>query len=381
MNSRRFLGAILWLIASAHVVAEPTPASREPLGTMVRGLARPTPNAKDELAEFIITLDKPSAFLESARKSLEDAVAAIHAESRALPRSEVSKSGGFVLWGDLFKTGGCFALTALVPQGGATSDFYGVAFAEWSDGKWELRGLWKIPPTWRPKGWKASGDDYLPATPASEPFELRDLSGDGVPEVIVAGEVEKYYQENYLLRFARKTHALQLVATAMGKPEVRERYVRLYFNSGRRAIYEEWQFLIWKGDLLVPVASWHNEVGYGTHDPTFSEGQRTGPGGDSETIRVGYGIGQEYDAASYELTRNGKPFGRMRVTWKDEKKRTSLNSDWIEKAWLFEKITRLPRRLYPSDEDSSSVPRLEDFASVTVEGNIEAAKLFSAATK
>jgi hypothetical protein len=221
----------------------------------------------------------------------------------------------------------------------------------------------------------------LPATPASQPFELRDLSRDGVPEVVIAGPVSKYFQENYLLRFSRKTHALRLVASAMRKPEVVDRYVRLYFNSGRRAIYEEWQFLKWKGDELIPVASWHDEVGYGTNDPTFSEGERRDRHGKSEILRVGYGKGMEYEVDAYELTRDEKPFGRMRVEWKDEKNRSSINSDEIEKAWLFEKITALPRALYPSHEGNAPIPRLEDFARVTVEGNAEASKLFSGATK
>jgi hypothetical protein len=223
--------------------------------------AQPTTDAQGGLAELAVPLDKSSAFLEEAEKSLADSLVGADVETKAPPRSAVSKSGQFALWGDLFKTGGCFALAELTPQSDAESDFYGVAFAEWTDGKWELRGLWKIPTVWRPKGWKASDDDYLPATPASQPFELRDLSGDGVSEVIVAGEVDKYFQENYLLRFSRKTHDLKLVATAMNKPEVVDKYVRLYFDSGRRSIYTEWQFLKWKGDELIPVASWHDEVG------------------------------------------------------------------------------------------------------------------------
>jgi hypothetical protein len=96
---------------------------------------------------------------------------------------------------------------------------------------------------------------------------------------------------------------------------------------------------------------------------------------------VGYGKGQEYNADFYDLTRDGRPFGRMRVVWKDEKNLTSMNSDEIEKAWLFEKVTRLPRRLYPAREGNAPIPRLEDFASVMVKDNAEAAKFFTAATK
>src|SRR5450759_1850271 len=43
MNSRRLLGAILWVIASCAVAAEPTPASREPLGIAMEGYDYPYP--------------------------------------------------------------------------------------------------------------------------------------------------------------------------------------------------------------------------------------------------------------------------------------------------------------------------------------------------
>ena len=75
-------------------------------------------------------------------------------------------------------------------------------------------------------------------------------------------------------------------------------------------------------------------------------------------ICVLYGKGQ-CNTDSYELTRDGKPFGRMRLKWKDETKLPFVDSDQIEKAWLFEKITGLPRRLYPSRGSVSFNSRLE----------------------
>ncbi len=342
--------------------------------------SQPTEEVRDGLAELVVPLDKPSAFLEWAEKSLDLALRGIDAKEKIAPRSGVLKSGKFVLWGDLFKTGDCFALAEIAPQS-EESDFYGVAFAKWTGGKWELRGCWKIPTIWRPEGWKAGEDDYLHTTPATQPFELCELSGDKVPEVVIAGEVEKYYQEHYLLKFLRQTGELKLVATAMARPEVAGQYLKLSYNSGRRAIWGEWRFFKWRGDGLVPVVTWHDEVGYGTEDPTFSEGSRMDGAGKSETLRIGYGKGMEYEAETYELTRNEKPFGRMRVVWKDEKNRNAMNSDEIEKAWLFEKTTGLPRMLYPGREGNGPIPRLEDFASVSVEGNAEAEELFSMAKK
>ena len=349
-------------------------------GNIVESLGESTSDLPGGLAELVVALDKPSALLEPAKKLIGETLGEIRAQAKALPQTKVLKSGRFVLWGDLFKTGGCFALVDLTSQRGGAPGFSGFAFAKWKDGKWELRGLWKVPTVWRSKGWQASEADYLPATPATQPFELLDLSGDGIPEVIVAGEVDRYFQQNYLFCFSSKANGLRLAATAMAKPETAGEYVRLYFNSGRRAIYEEWQFLKWDGDELVPVASWHDEDGYGTDDPTFSKGERTDRDGKSEVICVLYGKGQ-CNTDSYELTRDGKPFGRMRLKWKDETKLPFVDSDQIEKAWLFEKITGLPRRLYPSRGSVSFNSRLEDFASVAIQGNAEAVKLFSTVAK
>ena len=195
-----------------------------------------------DLQKLVIGI--PEMSLE--RECLTRGLAEVAPMPKIKPRSFVTKDGRFILYGDLFKTGGCFALVELPEKPGET-DFgnANTAFAEWVDAKWKLQGAWSIPAVWRPKGWKwneKDGSDYLPVTPATEPFALCDFNGDGIPEVIIAGDVAKYYQEHYLLRFDSKTHRLILLESAMRKPMLVGGYVRLYFNSGRRAIYEEWRF-------------------------------------------------------------------------------------------------------------------------------------------
>jgi hypothetical protein len=332
-------------------------------------------HAAPGLAGLAVPLDKPSPKRDAAGEVVKALLADFPGKAGRKPEFVVAKSGRGVLWGDLFKTGGCQALVELTPQNDDDAAIYGVAFAESAGSGWVVHAIWDIPVTWRPAKWQSSGDDHLPAKPQTEPFLLRDLSGDGVPEVIVGGEVEKYYQEHYVLRFSARSHALELVASAMSEPDVVEDYVRLYRNSGRRSIWEEWQFLKWVGDDLVSTASWHDEVAYGAEDLTFSEGERVTDSGKTEVILIIFGKGVEHDLGAYQLTRDGRTFGRMEVKWKDEYN-LPPDADEIQSAWLFEKTTGLPRRFYPGREDPKPVRRLEDFATVTIEGDAEAAKFF-----
>ncbi len=342
---------------------------------LIAAQAQPTPKSLEGLSGLVVPMDKPSPKLEAAQRLVNTALAELPAELGQAPEFVVTKSGQGVLWGDLFKTGGCFALAELSVQRDASWEDDGAAFAEWENGRWRLLQVWDIPVTWRPEGWEESGEDYLAATPATQPFMLEDFRGDGAKDVVMAGSVGKYFQENYLMRFLPKTKELKLVAYAMAKPEKVGDYVRLYFDSGRRSIWTEWQFCKWKDEELLTVSSWHSEVGYGEKAPTFFEGMRLDGDRQPVTIRVLYGHGQEIEDGAYELSRNGQPFGAMKIGWKD-KEHPPERAGVMEGAWLFEKITGLPPSLYPEREEADAIPKLEDFATITITGNDEAVRYF-----
>lgn len=329
-----------------------------------------------EMPELAVPVDVQSERRDAAERVMTATLAEYPGTAGKAVEFVVPDCGRGVLWGDLFKTGRCFALVELAEQNAEDADASGVALAEWVDGGWQLRGLWNIPTVWRPEGWISSDDDYLPATPATQPFMLEDLSGDGVPEVVFAGVVAKYFQENFVLRFDPKRKKLDMVGWAMARPERREDYVVLYTSSGRRAIWEEWEYCQWEGGALRPVASWHEEVGYGQNDPTFSEGKRFAADGTATTVRVLYGEGNESGESPYVLSKDGKPFGTMQIAWKDEENLSTATAE-AEAAWIFEKTTGLPRRLYPAREKSGAVPRFEEIANVTVAGSAEGMEFFT----
>lgn len=344
------------------------------LSMMLPTHAEPASRLDNRTQNLVVPLDKPSAECDAAERQLTKVMANLPGKADRKPEFVAVAPGQAALWGDLFQTGDCFALVEVSPSSEESGDA-GVGFAEWTGDRWQLRQMWRIGTVWRPAGWEPDGNDYLPATPATQPFLLEDFSGDGVPEVVIAGEVDRYFQGNYPLRFLPKTRELKLVAYAMAKPERVEDYVRLEFDSGRRAIWSEWEFCQWAGDELRSVASWHSEVGYGESDPTFVDGMRMDSNGKPVTIRVLLGHGPEFAVDAYEVSRNGLPFGTMRVGWRDPEN-LPQDADDIEGAWLFEKITGLPRRLYPGRENEEP-PDLEKFAAITIEGNNEAEKVFS----
>jgi hypothetical protein len=329
----------------------------------------------DALSDLVVPVDSPSEMRDAATGAMKEVLAPYAGKAARKPVFDAADGGRGVLWGDLFQTGECFALVELSEQNDEDPAAVGVAFVEWTGGGWTLRGLWKIPTVWRPAGWQSSGGDYLPKIPATQPFWLAELSGDDVPEVIIAGAAEKYFQEHFLLRFIPETKQLRLVAFAMDQPEKVEDYVRLYADPGRRAIWSEWEFCKWEGTELKTVESWRSEVGYNETDPTFSEGMRIGPDGKPAKIRVLFGHGAEYDTADYQLSRNEKPFGVMHITWKNEESLPS-NAGQPESAWLFEKATGFPKRLFPERQDAVSLPKFDDIATETVTGDEEAARLF-----
>jgi hypothetical protein len=331
--------------------------------------------------EFVIPVadEKPAAMQVKAR--LAEDLAEVKAERKLEVKSLVAKDVRYVLYGDLFKTGGCFALyeTSLKEEGEMTGRSASMALAEWVEGKWELRGAWRLPVLWLEKGRKWDGEDggqYFPVEPAHEPFVLRELSGDAVPEVVVAGEVSKYFQTRYLMCYRPESHGLALVADSMGMPERAGKYVRLYTNSGHRSIWEEWSFSEWEGGKLVEKVSWHAEAPYNDIDPPFREAVLLG-GKSPVTFRVTEEDSEVVNADAYVVTRNGQPFARVVVMAKPGEQ-DLVNGGTAEDAWFFEKLTGLKRDMFPDTREGKKPAALEKHATIRVTGGKEARKRFAA---
>ena len=81
---------------------------------------------------------------------------------------------------------------------------------------------------------------------------------------------------------------------------------------------------------------------------------------------------------AYTITKDEKSYARLAVRWRNSAAPPHIaNSNEMEHAWLFEKLTGLGRDLYPRREDFKNLPSLEDYASVRVTGNKEATQKLS----
>ncbi|MES2440787.1 MAG: hypothetical protein V4584_17100, partial [Verrucomicrobiota bacterium] len=167
---------------------------------MGSGVARgDSPQPPDNIREHVVSVKEETPVVKTVREHLAAALAGVKPGEAAGAQVTATAEQGYLVWGDLFKTGTCFALyepkekeaTKLDEawKPGAT-----LGLAEWKDGKWELRGLWKMPLGWVPldERWSGPGYPYVEKDTLRMPWELEDLSGDGVPEVIVSGEKMKY---------------------------------------------------------------------------------------------------------------------------------------------------------------------------------------------
>lgn len=89
-------------------------------------------------------------------------------------------------------------------------------------------------------------------------------------------------------------------------------------------------------------------------------------------IRVLYSATGSEFAEFYKLTKDGEPFGKIRIQRNDPLDMNHMS----EESWLFEKIKRLPRAFCIDKSREEKIEELKNPSSVTIEGNDEAAKLF-----
>lgn len=320
---------------------------------------------EDQLSELIIPLNAES---EPVQRALREALETIPMAMPRQPKTGTTADGGYVLYGDLFKTGRYQAFAEM-------NDHGCMGFAVRKGKTWEVLGLWKIVSEWRPEGWHDIDGDHLPIRPSTRPFWLMNLSADKVPELVVTGEVWKYWQEYHIMRFNSKTGRLNLSADAMEEPEYRDGWVVLPFGSGHRAIYRGCSYCQWDGCKLVEKARWQDGINeddspeYDTQE--LQEVSRLGADGKTTRFQVKHFADQESKPVFRRLiiSRDGLPFAEVEITW------TPDSRDAL-KRFLFTRLTGLPLKLFP-EVDHEPHRKLEDIAKIRVKGQSDAVRLLA----
>ncbi len=329
-----------------------------------------------------VSLDSKSKFTLAALVKMRTALAPLHPDKKQTPMSLENADGIYILYGNLFNIGHNYAVLAL--SGGdkewvehpAENDDpageIGLGFAEWKDGSWEPRGLWRIDPMWqKPEG------PWLHQPRAKMPFWMKEFGGDGIPKVVVAGEVGKYHQDHYLLHFDPKKHRLLKVAAAMVEPEYVEGWVRLYDKSSNKATWEEWTYLQWENNKFVTKASWYEEVPYNEGEEEFLLVTHHDNQGKTTTYKVAYDVeASSVKQRIFAITRDKKPFAHISIKW-GEKLIQPMLSYFPEYTYLFERLTGLPRKLFPERLNNQPSTNPEPIDDVIVSGDSEAVRLLS----
>jgi hypothetical protein len=337
------------------------------------------------IQEQVVSLEQETPELKALQEQLKTLLTDVKAEAAAGVKISATADKCYLMWGDIFKTGNCFALLEL-KEDKENSDLLErqfragqqkvytspatLALAEWIDKKWVLRGLWRMALDWVPleDRWNRREINFGNSDNLHVPFELADLMDDDAPEVIVSGEKSKYFQTRYVMKFDKKSRGLDLLTCSCERPLKVGSCLRIDDRSPNKAIWSEWTFLEWKDGKLKDKAMWHSESPYNDEDPPFILARSTGEDGTIENFHVKPDGGEAWD---YEIWKEEKLFAKLKINWKPKYRLDNGTvpeySYKMEEAWIFEKLTGLAREDYPDYDEVEKLARLEEFATVAVE--------------
>lgn len=288
-------------------------------------------------------------------------------EIPAKPVSWISPQGPIVLHGDFFGDGRHLALVA--------SD--GTTLAQAGEGQWRVLGRWDVLPAWVPAGEDPEELGYEKVKPPEVPFVLRDLSGDGVPEILIAFDNDG---ERIGYAIARKKgDALDLLDVSSASNEPRGLAGFLKIPS-----------VLWSGkswDLIDNFYRWSNEglteVGsLGKYSGSPDEGSlgfiavRHLPDGSDQAFHI-----REQDGLAIVLSgtwnggfeiKDATEFAKVRSIVPEGASSNILHT----KALLFERMTGVPGELGVTRAESEGFKQARGGLKLEIEGSEEAKALF-----
>ncbi len=340
------------------------------------------PQPPENIREHVVSLKEETPVVKAVRENLAAVLAGAKPEEAAEARISATAEKGYLMWGDLFKTGACFALyepkeKEAVKLDAAWKPGATLALAEWKDGKWELRGLWRMPLGWVPleDRWSGNESKYVERDTLRMPWELEDMIGDSTPELVVSGEKMKYHQARYVMKFDKESRGLELLTYSIKKPEKMGKYLKTYAASGNKAIWSEWTFLEWSEDKLEERAVWRSVTPYHQPAPSFTLVDVTREGGKRRSYRIEQPDSFEDQRDVFAISQSGLPIGTVTVEWKSDQ--INLNDRYARaESVIFHEMTGLPREVFPEPRDGKVPEALGEEAKVSVDGGAPLNSLF-----
>lgn len=261
------------------------------------------------------------------------------------PESWVSPKGPIVLHGDLFGDGRHLAVEG---SGLAVGDKKG----------WRILSEWKdLSPAWVPEGKKPEDAGYYHISPTSLPFVLKDLSGDKVPEILVAFNNDGYRIGYWIVKKKGEGAEPLEVYSHCGEPEFEAGLMKVCSADwGRKAWGSVDTFYRWTKGVPVEVGSYGGYCRDADKETLFV--MRHLPDGTEQA----FGIELEGDKL---VVKTGK-FGNWEI---EDARDFAIVRDAADKtspglentsALLFERATGVPGELFFKASSDDTLPELNN---------------------
>jgi hypothetical protein len=301
----------------------------------------------------------------------------------------INKNGVYTLTGDLFHNGSIYTLI---------DDNQDVIICDWLKTKWEPIGAINVHTVWKfPEGYR----DPIAEHGSEEPVPFEVLTLQNRPLVAIATYVEKQGQNYSAILFDSKvTRILDTAYSfANGMPEIKYGYLVSHNASRGKSDFLATYFSRIQNDKFVLLKSWEESVPWRATDDDESDSSfHASSNGKGYTIV--YDNSKSSHPADYVISgndpprfdktgrfysseKNSKPFAKIYFTPKKTKDGVSIDAhDPEELAYLFEKLTSLPREFYKAvslfdAEGADLKKKIESDATIKVTGTKEAIKLLS----
>jgi hypothetical protein len=321
----------------------------------------------------VASLNDEREEVTTAKEALKSTLAAINPKGTTSPRKIITSDDRQVFYGDLFHNQQICALVELPFQDEEMG--IGVGFALWTGKRWEIRNLFKIAPIWKPRGWKKEEGEYMPITPAESPFWIMRVTPDKPPLAVMVGMIWKYWQEHYLAKYDSASRSLILIAEDKDPTPVGG-YLRLHGDSGHRAVYSDWTFCRWTGERLIPKGFWYDGMDRAETQSELHAASYDNQGKEMADYSITTPEPNKPSEDIYSISVNDHaPYATVKILW--QKTIDPDTEGMAAGAYLFEKLTGLPRDLFPEGEESKKSQPLEKLATIKVTGSKDAVKKLS----